>query len=145
MEPDSCRTLFSAQPVARLGTLGLNGPHLVPIVFAVSGDRIVSVVDHKPKTTTALRRLANIATDPTVTLLADHYDDDWTRLWWVRADGEASILESGSGHTTAVDLLVAKYGQYRDRRPKGPVIEVSVTRWSGWRASPAIEDQAQRQ
>ena len=144
-EPDICRALFSSQAVARLGTVGANGPRLVPIVFAVDGDRIVSAVDHKPKTTTRLGRLADIAANPTVTALTDHYDEDWTRLWWVRADGEASVLESGTGHTTAVELLVDKYEQYRGRPPHGPVIEVAVTRWSGWSASPAIQGRAQDQ
>jgi PPOX class probable F420-dependent enzyme len=111
------------------------GPHLVPVVFAVSGDRIVSVVDHKPKRTTRLQRLANIQADPRVTLLADHYDDDWGRLWWVRADGTASIAESGKAHATALGLIVARYEQYKNRPPDGPVIDISVTKWSGWRAS----------
>ncbi len=106
------------------------------MVFAVSGNQIVSVVDQKPKRTTRLQRLANIAANPAVTLLADHYDDDWDRLWWVRADGVASIVESGNPHTAAVDLLAVKYNQYRLQRPVGPVIAVSVTRWSGWKASP---------
>lgn len=135
MDQETCRSLFSAQPVARLGTIGPDGPHLVPLVFAVHGDEIVSVIDYKPKRTARLRRLANIATRPEVTLLVDHYDDDWDRLWWVRADGVASIIESGSAHTGAVDLLAAKYRQYLLRRPEGPVITIAVNRWSGWSAS----------
>ena len=108
----------------------------MPVVFAVRGHSIVSVVDHKPKRTTRLQRLVNIQANSAVALLADHYNDDWGRLWWVRADGTASIVESGKAHTTAVDLIVERYEQYRDRRPDGPVIDISVTKWSGWRASP---------
>jgi PPOX class probable F420-dependent enzyme len=107
----------------------------VPVVFAVSGDSIVSAVDHKPKRTPRLQRLLNIEANPLVSLLVDHYDDDWERLWWVRADGIASIVTAGKTHATAVDLLVARYEQYRDRPPIGPVIDISVTNWRGWRAS----------
>ncbi|MGI9647646.1 MAG: TIGR03668 family PPOX class F420-dependent oxidoreductase [Acidimicrobiia bacterium] len=136
MDADQCRELFSTQPVARLGTMGPDGPHLVPVVFATDGDRVVTAVDHKPKTTSRLRRLSNVAANPSVTLLVDHYSNDWTQLWWVRADGTASIHDSGDRHATAVELLVARYEQYRDRRPTGPVIDVSVTRWRGWKAAP---------
>jgi len=110
----------------------------VPIVFAVAGDEIVSAVDHKPKRSVHLQRLANIAANPAVAVLADHYSDDWTQLWWVRADGQAAILEAGRDHAGALDLLVEKYDQYRFRRPEGPVISISVKAWSGWRASPTV-------
>ncbi len=65
----------------------------MPIVFAVLGDRVYSVVDAKPKRTRALRRLANVRENPAVALLVDHYDDaDWSSLWWVRAEGQARVL-----------------------------------------------------
>ena len=134
MEPEICRQLFSTQPVAHLATTGPKGPHVVPIVFAVSGNTIVSIVDHKPKRSSRLKRLANIEANSAVSVLVDHYSDDWGRLWWVRADGTASILESGRDHAAAVDLLVARYEQYHDRPPHGPAINISVTRWSGWRS-----------
>ena len=70
--------------------------------------------------------------DPRASLLADHYDDeDWTRLWWVRADGTARILDDAPA---AIDLLVQKYAQYRERRPAGPVIALDVQRIKGWEA-----------
>ena len=136
MDTLRCRTLFSSQPVARLATLGPDGPHIVPVTFAVDGDTIVTGVDHKPKRSTRLQRLANIAANASVALLADHYADDWERLWWVRADGTASIANGGPTHTAGIRLLAAKYEQYRTRPPTGPVIVVTVTRWSGWEASP---------
>lgn len=115
--------------VARLATVTPEGrPHLVPIVFAVTEGTIVSAVDHKPKRSTALQRLANIDANPRVSVLVDHYDDDWSRLWWVRADGTATVSENDE----AADLLVAKYPAYRERRPDGPVITVSVDRITGW-------------
>jgi PPOX class probable F420-dependent enzyme len=121
--------------VVRLATVGDAGPHLVPIVFALDGDRVVSAVDHKPKRTTRLQRLANIARDPRVSLLADHYDDDWEALWWVRADGHARLLDDPAAAEQALTLLAARYRQYREDRPDGPVIEITVDRWTGWSAS----------
>nr|WP_113699642.1 TIGR03668 family PPOX class F420-dependent oxidoreductase [Nonomuraea lactucae] len=134
MEVERARRLFRGERVARLGTVSGDGtPHLVPVTFAVDGDRVVMAVDHKPKTTTELRRLRDIRENPRVTLLVDHYEDvDWTRLWWVRADGHAWVVEAGPEREAALESLAGKYGQYRGRRPAGPVILVDVHRWSGW-------------
>jgi len=131
------RRLASAR-VARLATADAEGrPHIVPFVFAVDGDTLWSAVDAKPKTTTALRRLANVAANPAVAVLADHYDDaDWTALWWVRADGRGRVLEAGGPRARrALDLLVARYAPYRERPPSGPVLEIEVTHWVGWSAT----------
>jgi PPOX class probable F420-dependent enzyme len=135
MDADEARRRFSAARVARLATVGADGrPHLVPVCFAVDGDTIYSAVDEvKPKATMRLRRLANVAENPSVSLLVDHYDDDWSALWWVRADGRARVLEAAPD---AVALLVARYSQYRDSPPSGPVLAVDVERWAGWSASP---------
>jgi PPOX class probable F420-dependent enzyme len=136
-EPDA-RERFATARVARLATAGADGrPHLVPVVFALAEDTIYSAVDDaKPKATLRLRRLRNIAANPAVALLADHYEDDWSALWWVRADGDARLLEPGAGEAArGLDLLAARYAQYRERRPPGVVIAVDVTRWSGWSAS----------
>jgi len=122
--------------VARLATVnpGL-GVDVVPITFALIGpDRLVSAVDHKPKSTTRLRRLANIAQHPEVTVLVDHYEDDWDRLWWVRLRGTATILTGGEAFEAALAALGARYRPYRERRPEGPVISIAVTGWSGWTA-----------
>jgi PPOX class probable F420-dependent enzyme len=134
MSPDGARARFAAARVCLLATADPAGrPHLVPMVFAVTGDVIYSAVDHKPKRGTALRRLANVAANPNVAVLADHYDDDWERLWWVRADGTARVFDPADPVAReAVRLLVARYDQYRDEPPTGPVLAVAVTRWSGW-------------
>ena len=130
------RERFGPARIARLATVDAGGePHLVPVCFALVGDRIVSVVDAKPKRTTDLRRLANIRAHPRVTLLADEYDEDWTRLWWVRADGAARVVEGGADREEAVAALTAKYEQYERQPPDGPVVEVTVDRWRGWAAS----------
>ena len=137
MTTDEARGLFAAARVARLATVGAAGrPHLVPVVFAVAGDVVYSAVDAKPKRTTALRRLENVRENPRVALFADHYDDsDWDALWWVRADGVARVLDGSDPEALrAIELLVARYAQYRERPPRDQVLAVSVERWSGWRA-----------
>jgi PPOX class probable F420-dependent enzyme len=127
------RSRLAQARVARLATVGADGrPHVVPFTFATVGDRILHAVDHKPKRTTDLRRLRNIRENPRVSILVDHYDDDWERLWWVRADGEARIVEDDEGRAEPVRLLREKYRQYREHEPAGPVVEVRVTRWTGW-------------
>jgi PPOX class probable F420-dependent enzyme len=136
--PAAARERFAAARVARLATADAAGrPHLVPVVFAVAGDTVYSAVDAKPKRTQRLRRLSNAAANPSVALLADHYDDvDWTALWWVRADGRARVLAPEDEEAlAAVGRLVARYAQYREARPEGPVLAVDVERWSGWSAA----------
>lgn len=130
---------FAGAPIAVLATLGTDGaPHLVPVVFAVhrgtDGVTVYTAVDAKRKSTQKLRRLANIERDPRVSLLADHYDDDWTHLWWVRADGQAATHYSGEEMATGYALLRAKYAQYERIALDGPVVSVEVTRWSSWQA-----------
>jgi PPOX class probable F420-dependent enzyme len=132
---DEARRRLGSVRVARLGTVTPSGqPHLVPITFALAGDVLYSAVDRKPKSTTALRRLVNIAAHPAVSVLADVYDDDWDRLWWVRADGTARVLDAGAAGP-ALALLAARYPAYADAPPPGPVIAVAISRWTGWRAS----------
>jgi PPOX class probable F420-dependent enzyme len=131
------RERFAAAKVARLATADAAGrPHVVPITFAVAGDRIYSVVDAKPKRTGSLRRLANVRENPAVSLLVDHYDDvDWSALWWVRADGVAHVMGLAEGESKrAIALLSARYPQ---QRAVGAVLAVDVTRWSGWQAGAA--------
>jgi PPOX class probable F420-dependent enzyme len=136
VEAAEARQRLSGARVARLATAAAAGrPHLVPICFAVAGETIYSAVDHKPKRTTQLRRLRNVASNPRVAVLADHYeDDDWSALWWVRADGAGRILDASSTEAgRAVELLSARYLPYRQSPPSGPVLAVDVERWSGWR------------
>ncbi|WP_030910168.1 TIGR03668 family PPOX class F420-dependent oxidoreductase [Streptomyces sp. NRRL F-5126] len=146
---DEARRRLGAARVLRLATVDAGGaPHQVPATFAFyGGGRLAIAVDHKPKRTSDLRRLRNIEAEPRVCVLADEYSDDWTRLWWVRADGTARVLaagavrETGAGRTgrdreaertEAVDRLVAKYPQYAAHRPEGPVIVIDVERITGW-------------
>jgi PPOX class probable F420-dependent enzyme len=132
---DEARRRLGAARVARLATVGGPGsPHLVPVTFAVAGDRIYTAVDAKPKTTRDLRRLRNIRENPMVAVLADHYDEDWSRLWWVRADGRASILDAPDDMAGPIRLLAERYQQYRHSPPAGPVIRVVVEHWAAWAA-----------
>jgi len=132
------RRRFAAVPVARLATLGPAGePHLVPVTFTLDGDHLYTAVDAKPKTTTDLRRLRNIRRDPRVAVLADHYEADWDRLWWARAEGLAAILGEPGGRARPLALLAARYPQYRANPPAGPVIAITVARWTGWAAGGA--------
>ncbi|MGO4444350.1 TIGR03668 family PPOX class F420-dependent oxidoreductase [Mycobacterium sp. 2YAF39] len=131
--------LFAQSPVATLATVGSGGaPHVVPVVFAVNTDRdppvVYTAVDAKRKTTRRLRRLTNIEANPRVSMLVDHYDDDWDQLWWVRADGTADIHYSGDEMANGYALLRRKYVQYQRLALDGPVVTVTVDRWSAWQA-----------
>jgi PPOX class probable F420-dependent enzyme len=123
--------------VARLATVDAEGrPHLVPCCFALEGDVAYSVVDHKPKRSTALRRLDNIRANPSVCLLVDHYEDDWSALWWVRLDGRARVVTEGPEHEQAIALLCAKYPEYRATPPSGTVVAIDVRSCLTWAARP---------
>ena len=111
-------------------------PHVVPICFALEGDTLYTAVDHKPKRSRELQRLANIAANPAVSVLADHYDEDWSQLWWVRADGVARLAAPGAATRTRapLELLRARYAQYRDAHGLGTAIVVAISRFTGWSA-----------
>jgi PPOX class probable F420-dependent enzyme len=136
MTPEQARRRFADAPVARLATADADGrPHLVPIVFALVSETIYSAVDGKPKRSTSLRRLANIAVNPRVAVLVDHYADDWDALWWVRADGSGRILDASEPEARdAITRLAVRYSPYRTRPPRGPVVAIDVARWSSWSA-----------
>jgi PPOX class probable F420-dependent enzyme len=127
--------MFAESPVAMLATVGPDAvPHIVPVVFAVHGDVVYTAVDAKRKSTRRLRRLANIEANPQVSLLVDHYENDWSQLWWVRADGVAAIHYSGEEMAAGYALLRRKYPQYQRIALDGPVVTVDVKRWSSWQA-----------
>lgn len=133
MDELEARDLAGLARVARLATVRPDGsPHLVPITFALEGDMIVFAVDDKPKHTRRLQRLANMAADPRVSVLFDRYHDDWSRLWWVRADGTATILQDGPAFERAISWLGHRYETYRHHPPAGPVVEIRIHHWSWW-------------
>ncbi len=134
LDAADARRRFVRSDVLRLATAGADGqPHLVPCTFALDRlGRIVIGIDSKPKSSPNLRRLRNIAENPLVSLLVDHYSADWEQLWWARADGVATVERSGAEHAEHWRLLRAKYPQYGGQVLDGPVIAVRVTSWSGW-------------
>ncbi len=136
MDEREMRHRIKTAMVARLATVGPDGrPHIVPITFVTTDGSLYFAVDQKPKRTRNLQRLQNIVANPAVSVLVDHYEDDWSSLWWVRVDGTARIVEEGPEFDEAMSLLSARYEQYRSNRPEGPVVEIKVERMTGWSAS----------
>jgi PPOX class probable F420-dependent enzyme len=135
MDRQEMRERFAAAAVAHLATADAEGrPHIVPVVLALDGDTIYFAVDQKPKRTRELRRLSNIASNPSVAVLVDHYEEDWEALWWVRADGSAHVLAPGPETDRALQLLAERHPQYRAQPPPGPAVAINVHRWSAWSA-----------
>lgn len=142
-----CRDRLAAARVGRLAsTTPAGAPHLVPITFALlpgaaedARDVLVTAVDGKPKRTTDLARTRNIVADPRVSVLVNDYDDDWSRLWWTRADCDGRLVpptpETAPWRARLLTALAAKYPQYRGAAPTGPLIELRVRRLSGWSAT----------
>jgi len=136
MDDREMRHRIKTAMVGRLATISPEGrPQMVPITFAPADGSLYFAVDQKPKRTRHLQRLRNIAANPYVSVLVDHYEDDWSALWWVRVDGTARIVEGGPEFEEAMTLLTARYEQYRSNRPAGPVVVIKVERMTGWSAS----------
>ncbi|MDZ5621624.1 TIGR03668 family PPOX class F420-dependent oxidoreductase [Nocardioides bizhenqiangii] len=136
MDAAAMRSMVEPARVARLATVSVEGgPHLVPVCFVLVGDTVYSAVDHKPKKTSRLRRIANIkATGRACVLVDEYHDADWTRLRWARLDGRARLVESADEAGRARTALVGKYPQYARTPPSGPLIALDITRWTGWSA-----------
>jgi PPOX class probable F420-dependent enzyme len=129
LPPGTAEQRLALARIGRLATVTPTGrPHIVPVCFALSGGRIFTAVDAKPKVTTELARLENVRATGRASLLVDHYEEDWSELWWVRVDGVATVIRSEA----AVDALAEKYEQYRVDRPAGPVIAIAPERWRSW-------------
>jgi PPOX class probable F420-dependent enzyme len=130
------RGRVEAARVGRLATVDAEGrPHLVPICFALDGETLYSAVDEKPKRSRRLKRLENVGAHPDVTVLVDHYEEDWSHLWWVRLRGKARVVEEGQEYERALSLLTEKYAQYEHERPRGPVIAIELEEWRSWSAA----------
>jgi PPOX class probable F420-dependent enzyme len=130
------RSRFTSASVARLATVGADWrPHIVPVCFVVDEQTIYFAVDSKPKRTSNLKRLRNIAANPAVSILVDHYEDDWTKLWWVRIDGDARVVTEEAEAHKALRLLAARYSQYRTNAPAGPVVSIAIGAMTGWSPS----------
>jgi PPOX class probable F420-dependent enzyme len=134
---ERARARFAAGRVASLATVDSTGrPHLVPVTFAVQESTVWLATDGKPKRSRQLRRYANMRANPRVSLLVQHWDEDWPGLWWVRADGEAAITDTPATLARVTALLRQKYPQYRRVPIYPPLVVVSVHRWRWWSAEP---------
>jgi PPOX class probable F420-dependent enzyme len=143
MDPYDVRRLVESARVARLATVGPDGrPHLVPVCFVLLGDVVYSAVDEKPKRDGRLRRLANLEATGRACLLVDEYHEDWSALWWVRLDGDGRVVGDVVETADARAALAGKYPQYVQRPPRGPVLAITVTRWTGWSADSGPLDPA---
>lgn len=135
MQADDVRARAATARVARLATVSADGvPHLVPICYALVGEVAYTAVDHKRKRGGELRRVTNVEADGRACLLIDHYADDWSTLWWVRLDGTARVVHDRAERDRALAALAARYPQYVERPPAGPVLALDVTSWTGWSA-----------
>jgi PPOX class probable F420-dependent enzyme len=124
--------------VARLATADARGqPHVIPVCFVVDGQAIYTAIDEKPKQVAPrqLRRIRNIAANPRIALIVDHYEEDWRRLRYALVTGTARIVEDGPDHARAIALLREKYPQYRAMRLEGrPVLVISPSHVVTWAA-----------
>ncbi|MGC2525066.1 MAG: TIGR03668 family PPOX class F420-dependent oxidoreductase, partial [Stellaceae bacterium] len=121
--------------IGHLATADASGaPHVVPVCFVVKNEAVYITIDQKPKgDPRALKRLRNIAANPSAALAVDHYDEDWTRLGWVMLRGHAEILDSGAEHDMAQKLLRERYPQYRRMELADlPVIAIRIERVTSW-------------
>jgi len=132
------RELVRGARSGRLATVDAQGrPHLVPFCFALAADTLYSAVDEKPKRSKRLKRLDNLRANANVSVLVDHYEEDWSHLWWVRLDGLAFVVDRPEERDCAIRLLQVKYEQYRQEPPTGPVFGVRIHDWRGWAPSKA--------
>ena len=133
LSPSALRFVRAAR-VAHLATAdALGQPLVIPICFAFDGKEFFSPIDEKPKRTTRLQRLRNIAENPKVSLIIDRYTEDWRRLAYLLIRGSAKILLRGARHRRGVYLLRRKYPQYRSMaindRPMIVIIPKQLTSW----------------
>ncbi|SDY68797.1 PPOX class probable F420-dependent enzyme, Rv0121 family [Micromonospora pattaloongensis] len=137
MDASEQRRRVESARVARLATVDPDGnPHLVPVCFALRGDVVYTAIDEKPKRDAHPRRLANLEATGRACLLVDEYREDWSRLWWVRLDGRGRVVDDGTAEAADARAgLTARYPQYAQRPPRGPVVAIEVSRWSGWSIS----------
>lgn len=141
MEASDLRRRVESARVARLATVDPDGnPHLVPVSFVLLGDVVYTAIDEKPKRNAHPRRLANLEATGRACLLVDEYQEDWSKLWWVRLDGHGRVVDDEAEANNARTALTGKYPQYAERPPRGPVVAIQVTHWSGWSAASGSAD-----
>ena len=138
--PDAARELLDRSRVAHLATADAEGrPHVIPLCYARLDDAIVFVIDEKPKRAgKTLKRMQNIAENPTVALVVDVYDEDWRRLEYALVHGRAEVVEDPGEHHRALEALRERYPQYRSMAldaPHNQVVRITSARVHHWRFS----------
>ena len=142
--PAAVAGFISDGRVGRLGTADPTGqPLVVPICYAWDGAALFSALDAKPKSrpVDALKRIRNIRENAKVSVVIDRYDEDWSELRYVIIQGEARLLTGGDEFTRGVDLLLAKYPQYRAMglgRDEGLMIVVEPSKVTHWELRPDV-------
>ncbi len=133
MDPAAARERLTSSAVAHLATVTAGGrPHVVPCCFAVTGSRIYTAVDGKPKSGRTLRRIENLQANGRYALMVDRYADDWSKLWWVRVEGHGWIVEEDAEEYAAKGLLAERYPQYAEVGMPGPVLALEIESWTSW-------------
>ena len=138
LRDDAIERILEEWPLAVLSTYGARGPHAVPIVFARTEGALWSPIDGKPKRGGELARVRNVRRDPRVSLLFANYEADWSRLWWLRVDGEVEIR--GADEVAAIAALRRKYPQYERVPLLGPealLLRIGIRARTSWCASEA--------
>ncbi|MER7779712.1 pyridoxamine 5'-phosphate oxidase family protein [Streptomyces sp. NPDC096191] len=145
---DEMRSRFERERAVRLATVDeRGGAHVVPVIFVVDGGVLYSPTDKPKSGNPRPKRLRNLDRDPRVTVLADLYDEDWMKAWWVRLRGTGRVIEESPERTRALGLLDQKYGQFdgpRYLRDGGPVLAVDIEDWLGWAFSDGSPDAGRR-
>ena len=140
LKEPAVREFIEAARVAHLATAsGAGEPHNIPLCFWFDGAHFYFVIDEKPKRKggTEIKRMKNIAENPRIALVIDHYDEDWTRLAYVLVHGDAKIVDDEAEYVLAIQHLRDKYAQYRAMpltREKNPAIRIEPTRIHAWGA-----------
>ena len=139
LSPAQDRFLRSAR-TGHLATADAKGrPQVVPVCFVFDGQAIYSVLDAKPKTTPLrqLRRVKNILANPQVSLVVDHYEENWDKLQYILVSGDAELLESDEKWVVAIAMLREKYPQYQAMDlDQSPVIKITPVGYSPWSSQP---------
>jgi PPOX class probable F420-dependent enzyme len=129
LPPAIAEERFALAPIGRLATVTATGrPHLVPVCFALHHGRVVTAVDAKPKQTRDVARLANVRATGRASVLVDHYEDDWSALWWVRVSGTASVVDGRHPALT-------RFPAYEQTGAVAATIVLEPAAVTGWRAT----------
>jgi PPOX class probable F420-dependent enzyme len=140
---------LSRARIGHFATTDGSQPSVVPVCFVVLGETVYQAIDAKPKRAAParLRRVRNVQAHPAAALLVDHYQEDWSRLWWLLMRGEARVVDNVTEQRRAVAALRRKYVQYRTRTPLGPdalVIALDIRSLSRWTSRPPGRQPAGR-